>query len=141
MQEQINHPQHYERCRYTCEPADLSVMLPHPFASAVEYMLRAPYKGSEAQDYRKAAWWLKKARSTPEFWSKEGLALIHRYGFSHEKFVAAIYAMATKSDLILDLFTLNADCVCITEDGLDDLIYRLEKRADALERPQDETEE
>ncbi len=141
MTDLINHPSHYEINRYTCEPADLSVMLPHPFASAVEYMIRAPYKGTEAQDYRKAAWWLKKALQTPEFWSEEGLALIHRYGFKPTQFIAAAYAMGTKSQLILDLFTSNADCVCISKSNVEEMICRLEKRADALENPKEEDED
>ena len=53
-------PQHYAICRFTCEPADLTSYLPHPLGSAVEYILRAPFKGQEADDLSKAAYWLRR---------------------------------------------------------------------------------
>lgn len=112
-------------------------MLPHPIGSAVEYMLRAPYKGSEATDLRKAAWWLKKAREMPDLWNS-GYIKIHA---NPRKYVAAVIAMATKSDWIIDLFGVSGTQIGISESAVDDLIVRLEKRADALEKPQDETEE
>lgn len=58
----VNHPSHYTACRITLEPVDATELLPHPLASAVEYILRAPYKGSEKQDLEKAVWWLKRFR-------------------------------------------------------------------------------
>lgn len=50
----------------------------HPLASAVEYILRAPYKGSEKQDLEKAVWWLKRFRDVamyrlPRFANSYGL--------------------------------------------------------------------
>ena len=103
MQEQINHPQHYEACRFTCEPADLTVRLPHPIGSAIEYILRAPYKGSEATDLRKAAWWLQKALDTEDIWDNDCISLID-YGFGDEdRLIAAAYAMCTKSELVTHL--------------------------------------
>lgn len=65
----VEHPAHYERFRVTFEPADISVLLPHPIASAFEYIIRAPYKNG-AEDYRKAAWWLRKALATDALWEE-----------------------------------------------------------------------
>lgn len=58
----VNHPAHYEKCRIVLEPVDLTERLPHALASAIEYILRAPYKGSEKLDLQKAIWWLKRFR-------------------------------------------------------------------------------
>lgn len=113
----INHPSHYERSRYTCKPADLTVMLPHPFASAVEYMIRAPYKGTEEQDYRKAAWWLQKALDTPFLWCAGNrkfcsfknavLSDAFMHPWPRANLMAAVWAMRSKCTLI-DLLFMNA---------------------------------
>lgn len=58
----VNHPSHYTACRIALEPVDATELLPHPLASAVEYVLRSPYKGSEKQDLEKEVWWLKRFR-------------------------------------------------------------------------------
>lgn len=58
----VNHPAHYEKCRIVLEPVDLTERLPHALASAIEYILRSPYKGSEKLDLQKAIWWLKRFR-------------------------------------------------------------------------------
>lgn len=58
----VNHPSHYTACRIVLEPVDATELLPHPLASAVEYILRSPYKGSEKQDLEKAVWWLRRFR-------------------------------------------------------------------------------
>lgn len=58
----VNHPSHYTACRIVLEPVDATELLPHPLASAVEYVLRSPYKGSEKQDLEKAVWWLMRFR-------------------------------------------------------------------------------
>ena len=39
----VNHPSHYTACRIVLEPVDATELLPHPLASAVEYVLRSPY--------------------------------------------------------------------------------------------------
>lgn len=54
----VNHPKHYVANRIAFEPVDVTAFLPHPLASAVEYVLRAPYKGQEKLDLEKAVWWL-----------------------------------------------------------------------------------
>lgn len=58
----VNHPSHYTACRIVLGPVDATELLPHPLASAVEYVLRSPYKGSEKQDLEKAVWWLTRFR-------------------------------------------------------------------------------
>lgn len=58
----VNHPSHYMACRIVLEPVDATELLPHPLASAVEYILRSLYKGSERQDLEKAVWWLMRFR-------------------------------------------------------------------------------
>ena len=71
MTDNVNHPSHYERFRFTCEPKDFTKHLPHPLASAVEYIIRAPHKGNELEDLEKACFWLNEFLNTPEFWLKQ----------------------------------------------------------------------
>lgn len=133
----INHPRHYEANRYSCEPADLTTMLPHPFASAVEYILRAPYKGAELADLKKAQWWLARAYDTEEFWNEDGDL---RYEFTacwdETAFNAAMFAMSTKSKTVRALF-YDAD---ITRSNVADVIDTLEKRIEQLEATEKKNE-
>ena len=68
MTDNVNHPRHYARYRFECEPKDLTKFLPHPLASAIEYIIRAPFKGSELEDLQKARFWLLEFVNTIEFW-------------------------------------------------------------------------
>lgn len=67
MTDAVN-PDHYTRFRVTFEPADLTALLPHPLASAIEYIIRAPFKGREVEDLKKAQWWLRKLLDTEPLW-------------------------------------------------------------------------
>ena len=69
MTDAVNHPSHYARYRFECEPKDLTKYLPHPLASAIEYILRSPFKGSELEDLKKARFWLLEFANTSDFWS------------------------------------------------------------------------
>ncbi len=68
MTDNVNHPDHYARFRFECEPKDLTKYLPHPLASAIEYIIRAPFKGSELEDLKKARFWLLEFVNTDDFW-------------------------------------------------------------------------
>lgn len=68
MTDNVNHPDHYARFRFSCEPKDLTKFLPHPLASAIEYILRAPFKGNEVEDLKKARFWLEEFTNTQRFW-------------------------------------------------------------------------
>lgn len=72
MTDNVNHPSHYARFKFTCEPKDFTKFLPHPLASAVEYIIRAPYKGNELEDLEKACFWLNEFLNTPGFWTDRG---------------------------------------------------------------------
>lgn len=80
-EDKINHPSHYERSRFTCEPADLTSMLPHPIASAVEYIIRAPYKGTYREDMAKAVWWLKRSLegNCNQLWDEQCILYVPKY--------------------------------------------------------------
>ena len=70
MTDNVNSPSHYARFRFTCEPKDLTKHLPHPLASAIEYIIRAPFKGNEIEDLRKACFWLGEFVGTSSFWEE-----------------------------------------------------------------------
>lgn len=133
----INHPRHYEANRYSCEPADLTTMLPHPFASAVEYILRAPFKGTELTDLKKAQWWLARAYDTEEFWTEDGdLRYVFTASWDEMAFNAAMFAMSTKSKTVRALF-YDAG---ITRSNVADVIDTLEKRIEQLEATEKKNE-
>ncbi len=69
MTDAVNHPDHYARYRFECEPKDLTKYLPHLLASAIEYVIRSPFKGSELEDLKKARFWLLEFVNTSDFWS------------------------------------------------------------------------
>ena len=70
MTDNVNSPDHYARYRFECEPKDLTKYLPHPLASAIEYIIRAPFKGNEIEDLRKACFWLGEFVGTSSFWDE-----------------------------------------------------------------------
>lgn len=52
----VNHPSHYTQ--YKREVIDLTEKLSFCVGNACKYILRAPYKGREAEDLRKAQWYV-----------------------------------------------------------------------------------
>jgi hypothetical protein len=53
----VNAPQHYRRYA-GFEVIEITEQLDFLVGNAVKYALRAPFKGSEIQDYEKAVWYL-----------------------------------------------------------------------------------
>lgn len=104
----VNHPAHYERFRVSFEPADISAKLPHPLASAFEYILRAPYKNG-AEDYRKAEWWLHRIYQDRDAWGTSGALKAH---YSPEEMVALLCKLylisgGEENEAIFTLFKLD----------------------------------
>lgn len=57
IEDAVNHPRHYGQYRF--EVIKLTRLLGFNLGNAAKYILRAPYKGNERQDYLKAAWYIK----------------------------------------------------------------------------------
>ena len=55
----VNHPSHYTQ--YKREVIDLTEKLSFCVGNACKYILRAPYKGREAEDLRKAMWYVERS--------------------------------------------------------------------------------
>lgn len=53
----VNHPSHYAD-HYEHEVIELTEKLDFCLGNAVKYILRAPYKGHEAEDLKKARWYV-----------------------------------------------------------------------------------
>ena len=100
MTDNVNHPDHYARFRFECEPKDLTKHLPHPLASAI----RAPFKGIE--DLKKAVWWLTEFKNTDEFWVPQyALKEKHQYcrllkSVDHIKVSAAAFAIMSRCSIL-----------------------------------------
>ena len=56
MDDPVNHPSHYTQ--YEHEVIELTEQLDFCVGNACKYILRAPYKGNEIQDLRKALWYI-----------------------------------------------------------------------------------
>lgn len=127
----INHPKHYEAARFTCEPADLTVLMPHPIASAIEYIVRAPYKGSEETDLRKAAWWLNRALATPYLWHDSTIGTILTWAQEGDGFfdMAAAAGLCTVTPRLRELFTFHEYAVYVRKEDVINLAQRLEDAA------------
>ena len=52
----VNHPQHYNQ--FDAEVIDIVRHLSFDAGNAVKYLCRAPYKGTELQDLKKALWYV-----------------------------------------------------------------------------------
>ncbi len=62
MSDPVNHPQHYECERRTIqvEPIDLCECFDFCLGNALKYIIRAPHKGHQLEDLRKAQWYLRR---------------------------------------------------------------------------------
>lgn len=56
MNDPVNHPSHYTQ--YEHEVIELTEQLDFCVGNACKYILRAPYKGNEIQDLKKALWYI-----------------------------------------------------------------------------------
>lgn len=63
----VNHPSHYLKCAITLEPIEITSRLSSCYGQALNYILRAPYKGHRKEDYAKAIFYLKKAIEIKDF--------------------------------------------------------------------------
>jgi hypothetical protein len=55
----VNHPHHYTQ--YPVEVIEITEHLDFLTGNVVKYVLRAPYKGNQLEDLKKAAWYLDRA--------------------------------------------------------------------------------
>ena len=56
----VNSPSHYMKAAITIEPIELTARLDSCLGQALQYVFRAPYKGNEIEDLRKAIFYLEK---------------------------------------------------------------------------------
>lgn len=115
MTDAVNHPQHYAD-HYKREVIELTSLLDFNLGNAVKYILRAPFKGNEAQDRAKAAWYLNHAytRKKSKVPSK-ALSIVGDFG--NPMVVELLNLFPTEGSDAVDRESLNR--------GLDALIERL----------------
>lgn len=126
-------PQHYAVCRFTCEPADLTQYLPHPLGSAIEYILRAPFKGQEADDLRKAAYWLRRFAADDEWCEpcEDDFIWFYR-GHMPQYFRACAAAMCVQEPRIDCIFRFQGKNVAVSRNAVEELVEELEARVKEL---------
>ena len=62
LNDPVNHPSHYLKAAITIEPIELTARLDSCLGQALQYLLRAPYKGRMREDMEKALFYLVKER-------------------------------------------------------------------------------
>lgn len=121
----VNHPAHYEKYRIVLEPVDLTETLPHPLASAVEYILRSPYKGSEKLDIKKAIWWLNRYRDSRCAGFEDMLP---------PRTAAMMDLFRYKCETLSFLVIRDEDNLFVTSETINRTIEKLEKRIAEIEK-------
>lgn len=58
MEDQVNHPRHYTIHPSGIETIDLTEHMNFCLGNVIKYVMRAPYKGKQLEDLKKAAWYL-----------------------------------------------------------------------------------
>lgn len=66
-QDNVNKPAHYMQASITVEPIELTARLDACLGQAVNYIVRAPYKGNKVEDLQKAIFYLRKYQSLQRF--------------------------------------------------------------------------
>ena len=60
MNDNVNHPSHYLKAAVTVEPIELTARLDSCLGQALQYVMRAPFKGNIVEDLEKAVFYLRK---------------------------------------------------------------------------------
>lgn len=138
MTDNVNSPSHYARFRFTCEPKDFTKFLPHPLASAIEYIIRAPHKGNELEDLEKAAFWLNELLETRGFWvlrtDSEGYeyrVLLLPTSIMDSEFYAAAWALMSQVPF-LEEFLCGAFPGQLTKKTVTEMLYALQDKVREL---------
>ena len=58
MEEQVNHPRHYTIHPSGIETIELTEHMNFCLGNVIKYVMRAPYKGKQLEDLKKASWYL-----------------------------------------------------------------------------------
>lgn len=70
MTDNVNHPSHYLKAAVTIEPIELTARLDSCLGQALQYVMRAPFKGNEIEDLKKAIFYLEKSQFVKIPWGK-----------------------------------------------------------------------
>ena len=126
-------PKHYVACRVTIEPADLTQYLPHPLGSAIEYILRSPFKGQKAEDLHKAAYWLRRFAYDDEWCIPRDDGFVWIYaGRTPQHFRACAACMCALDSRIDGIFFFEGSTVGISRNAVEKLIEELEAQVEEL---------
>lgn len=137
----VNHPSHYLKCAVTVEPIELTSRLDACLGQAINYVLRAPYKGSQKEDLKKALFYLNRELSNIALCSRyntTGTAFLYHSGSDNDSMrKAMIVVFVTMTDenttggkFLRKLFNEN---FCVTKDSLEFAIEFLEEEILALD--------
>lgn len=109
MTDNVNHPQHYldASAIVTFEPIELCKMYCFSLGNAIKYILRAPFKGHELEDYEKAKWYLEYSVNNIYLLGGGGKAPYVKSMLSPKQSMV-VYAFCEKNDFINLLITDDA---------------------------------
>ena len=126
----VNHPSHYLRAAITIEPIELTSRLDSCLGQALQYVLRAPYKGNQREDLEKAMFYLTKE-----------IFIVNQdcYGSTKSEFEVAPYVFLFKRHTTgLEQRVLEAlfgnDNATVHVDGIEDAIRLIRGQIEMLSR-------
>ena len=124
QQNDPTNPPHYRRAHEHPSGVECIEMVRHmPFClgNAVKYLYRAGHKGSAAEDYRKAAWYLRK--QAEDAWQPELLPI-------NREAMTALHRWADADPVVFYVYTsLNVDSPTLAKCCLTDAADRCEQLA------------
>ena len=106
----VNRPSHYLAASVSIEPIELTSRLDSCLGQAIQYVLRAPFKGNEREDLKKAAFYLSRridllkysATHLPVFFNGETVGFISAFQKAEnfhvaQEFICELFAMQDKA--------------------------------------------
>lgn len=140
MTDHVNHPKHYSlaSAHLDIEPIQLCSAYNFCLGNAMKYILRAPFKGREIEDYKKAVWYL-------EYQLEHSLngdiyePLTKAGHFKPSELTVALYAFGQQNEIINELL-MSVRTGEINKISIENCIRILKERIEKLENERHEYE-
>lgn len=108
----VNHPLHYLKAAVVIEPIELTSRLDSCLGQALQYVMRAPYKGNDIEDLEKAVFYLKKEISNVG--SRGYVELCAATGLDWYVFIFKNHTTGLTKRVIKALFDEGSEIVCVS---------------------------
>ena len=120
-EDNVNNPSHYLQAAITVEPIELTARLDACLGQAVNYIVRAPYKGNQVEDLQKAIFYLRKYQSLLKF--RNASTDIGETCFV----LGSLFANQSKNDHVREILSCLFCTSCIWNDEINAAIRAIEQ--------------